>query len=135
MNTKKCSFGDGIVIRPNGKDDLDPCFYRDKELYVNVTVRVSECKRCGHKELEWLRQDNTIEAVELETFPDEDKYHRKWFAVPKDWLIDLLERMDQLNERKGVNLENFLDNYIWEETMVIYEQAESEKKILREENL
>lgn len=60
----KCSF-DGIEVRPDGVNALDPCLYEDVTMYKNVTVIVSKCKRCGHIELSWLRQENT-EEISLE---------------------------------------------------------------------
>lgn len=74
-----------------------------------------------------------IEEVELCTFPDDDKDYCKTFVVHKDWLIDLLESLDSLNERKGVDLENFLQNYVWDETWFIYLQAKAKSKLIREE--
>ena len=56
---KKCSFGDGITIKPNGVDELDPCIYEDIEMYTNVTVVVSKCIKCGHIEVTWIKQENT----------------------------------------------------------------------------
>ena len=46
MNNK-CSFGD-MTIKPNGINELDPCIYEDIEMYTNVTVVISRCKKCGH---------------------------------------------------------------------------------------
>lgn len=57
----KCSFGEGIIIKPDGVNELDACIYEDIEKYSNVTVIVSRCKRCGHIEISWIRQDNTEE--------------------------------------------------------------------------
>lgn len=56
---EKCSFGDGVVIKPNGVDELDPCIYEDIEMYTNVTVVISKCIKCGHVEVTWMKQDNT----------------------------------------------------------------------------
>lgn len=56
----KCSFGD-ISIKPDGVNELDPCIYEDIEMYANVTVVISRCKKCGHIDISWLRQDNTEE--------------------------------------------------------------------------
>ena len=55
----KCSFGDGISIKPDGKNEIDPCIYEDIEMWHNVTVVVSKCIHCGHVEISWMRQDNT----------------------------------------------------------------------------
>ncbi len=63
------------------------------------------------------------ETVELCTFPDDDKDYCTAFSVPKAWLLALLGRMDALNNREGVDLERFLDNYVWDETYFIHEQA------------
>lgn len=57
---QKCHFGD-MSIRPDGVNELDPCVYETVEVYQNVTVSVLRCKHCGHTEIEWFRQDNTIE--------------------------------------------------------------------------
>ena len=54
-----CSFGEGITIKPDGVNELDPCVYEDIEIYANVTVIISRCKKCGKIELSWLRQENT----------------------------------------------------------------------------
>lgn len=71
--------------------------------------------------------------VDLCTFPDDDKDYCKNFSVPKDWLIDILERLDSFNERKGVDLENFFDNYIWDETWFIYLEAKATNNLISEE--
>ena len=70
--------------------------------------------------------------VGLCTFPDDDKDYCKYFEVPKDWLIDILERLDDMNERKGTDLENFLNNYVWDETWFIYLLAKDKGKLTME---
>lgn len=60
MECKKCSF-DGITIKPDGINELDPCVYEDIVMYANVTVLISRCKKCGHIDISWMRQDNTDE--------------------------------------------------------------------------
>jgi len=57
---KKCELPEGMVIRPDGENELDPCLYEEVETYRNVTVHVLRCKRCGNTEIEWTRQPNTI---------------------------------------------------------------------------
>jgi hypothetical protein len=74
-----------------------------------------------------------MRSIELCTFPDDDRDYCKYFEVPKDWLIDVLERLDNMNERKGVDLENFLDNYVWDETWFIYELAKAKGKLIMEQ--
>lgn len=72
-------------------------------------------------------------TIELCTFPNSDKDYCKTFSVPKEWLIDLLERVDQLHNREGVSLERFLEEYVWDETWFVYLQAKNAGKLLKEE--
>lgn len=67
--------------------------------------------------------------VGLCSFPDDDKDYCKYFEVPERWLMEILESM---NDRKGVDLERFLDNYIWDETWFIYELAKKNGKLIME---
>ncbi len=60
----KCRHGDGDISRI-GEHDVDPCLYVEEEAYRNVTVHIMRCKRCGHVEISWERQDDT-EEVEIE---------------------------------------------------------------------
>lgn len=68
----KCQFPGGMVIKPDGMNELDPCVYEEIERYANVTVSISRCVRCGHTEISWIRQENTekIELDEQEDMPD-----------------------------------------------------------------
>ena len=64
----KCAFGDGITritIKPDCAHELAPCLYQEIETYENVTVHILRCVRCGHIEVEWERQDNTIDISEV----------------------------------------------------------------------
>ena len=61
--SNRCSFGD-MVIKPDGINELDPCIYEDIEMYANVTVVVSRCKKCGNIDIRWMRQENT-EEIEI----------------------------------------------------------------------
>ena len=63
MSEKKCSFEGGVTIKPNGVDELDPCFYEIAEVHTNVTVIVRKCKRCGYIDLSWVRQDDTEDVI------------------------------------------------------------------------
>lgn len=60
---KKCSFGDGVTIKPDGIHELDPCEYEVKEIHRNVTVEVIQCKHCGHVEVLWHRQEDTEDEL------------------------------------------------------------------------
>ncbi len=64
MTGHKCTFGDGITVKPDGRSELDPCLYQEIGTYENVTVHIPRCVRCGHITVEWERQDNTIDITE-----------------------------------------------------------------------
>lgn len=57
----KCKFPDGMVIKPDGINELDPCIYETVEAYANAIVEVQRCKKCGHVEVVWHRTVDTIE--------------------------------------------------------------------------
>ena len=59
---EKCCFPPGVIVKPDGGNELDPCVYEEVECYKNVTVHVMRCLRCGHVEISWERQDNTEEV-------------------------------------------------------------------------
>jgi hypothetical protein len=84
---------------------------------------------------DWYHESCGVLAktIELCTFPKDDNDYSHSFTIPRDWLIDILEKMDGLNERKGVNLKNFLENYVWDETYFIYENAKKNGVLLEEE--
>lgn len=63
----KCSFGEGVVIKPDGINELDPCIYQDIEKYKNVTVTVSKCMYCGEIHISWEMQPDTQE-LDVEDF-------------------------------------------------------------------
>ena len=56
---EKCKFPEGIIIKPDGKNELDPCIYEDIDKYSNVTITISRCVKCGHIEISWERQEDT----------------------------------------------------------------------------
>lgn len=55
----KCQHPNGIIIKPDGVNELDPCVYEDIEVYKNVTVTISRCMNCGNIEISWQRQPET----------------------------------------------------------------------------
>ena len=59
----KCNFPEGVVIKLDSVHELDPCCYEVAERHRNVTVEVLKCKRCGHAEISWYRQDDTESEV------------------------------------------------------------------------
>lgn len=60
----KCSMPDGLVIKPDGVNELDPCLYQTEEVYTNCTVEVSRCKKCGCYNVSWYRTAATEEVPE-----------------------------------------------------------------------
>ena len=54
---EKCKFPDGVTIKPDGVNELDPCVYECELEVHGVTVRVLKCVKCGHYELEWEREE------------------------------------------------------------------------------
>ena len=52
----KCQFPDGVVVKPDGVNELDPCLYEEIEVVKHCTVHVLRCQRCGHIEIEWERE-------------------------------------------------------------------------------
>ena len=55
----KCSFPDGVTVKPDGIHELDPCLYQTTEIHRNVTVEIRRCVRCGHVDIAWRKQDDT----------------------------------------------------------------------------
>lgn len=44
----KCIMPDGLKIKPDGTNELDPCICETIEQYGNITVAISKCIKCGH---------------------------------------------------------------------------------------
>lgn len=57
---EKCKFPDGVAIKPDGVNELDPCVYEVEAEYHNVTVQVLRCTKCGCMDLAWKVQKNTF---------------------------------------------------------------------------
>lgn len=68
---KKCTWGDSLLfsgeyegramkisVKPDGVHELDPCVYEEVETVKNATVHVLRCKKCGHVEIEWERNND-----------------------------------------------------------------------------
>ena len=58
----KCQHPDGAQVFI-GEHELDPCLYEEVEKWENVTVTILKCKRCGHIEIEWQKQEDTIRLL------------------------------------------------------------------------
>ena len=66
----KCRYPDGIVILPDGENELDPCVYEVERTLKNVTIQILRCKKCGHMEISWVKQLDTIEIPDEEFFEE-----------------------------------------------------------------
>lgn len=53
--------GNPVTILPDGQHPLDPCEYVEIARLRNVTISVLQCKKCGHIEISWERQEDTEE--------------------------------------------------------------------------
>jgi len=71
---------DGLVIKPDGVNELDPCLYQTEQVLTNCTVEVSRCKKCGAYNISWYRTPWTKEVPEeqwettlLPYFPEKEE--------------------------------------------------------------
>ena len=141
LNEGSLGIGDWVLISPDDKHYNIVI----REVFVSSVCSgqtIRKCKTLSNKILkeieEYRKRTNGEESEEddtvaLDTFPNDDRNFSRHFVVPKSWLIDILERLDGFNERKGVDLERFLQNYIWDETWFIYLQAKKDEVIISEE--
>lgn len=60
----KCSMPDGLEIKPDGVNELDPCIFKIEEVYTNCTVQVSRCEKCGEYDISWYRTPATEKVPE-----------------------------------------------------------------------
>lgn len=79
----KCSFPDGVEIKPDGVNALDPCLYVRKETHKNVTVYIDQCSKCGHVIISWGHQPNTESTIygELVEDPTADNFIQQVFEI------------------------------------------------------
>lgn len=66
INKHKCKLPDGIIIKPDGVNELDPCLLETKQILSNCLVIVSRCKNCGSVSVSWKRTEQTEEIPEEE---------------------------------------------------------------------
>jgi len=66
INNHKCKLPDGIIIQPDGVNELDPCLLETKQIFSNCVVIVSRCKNCGSVSVSWKRTEQTEEIPEEE---------------------------------------------------------------------
>lgn len=55
----KCQFPKGMVIKPDGVNELDACPRNLMQVFKNVTVEVWQCPICGSIDISWKKQDDT----------------------------------------------------------------------------
>ena len=61
---EKCHFPDGIIIKPDGENELDPCTYETVKVLTNCIIEICRCKRCGNESVSWRRTNETQELTE-----------------------------------------------------------------------
>ena len=54
----KCQFPNGMKIKPDGVNELDPCVYEDIEIHTNCTVIISRCTKCSNLEISWIKNED-----------------------------------------------------------------------------
>ena len=135
-----------VFLRVLTKDEALRLYWERKRVYFiyeNNRIYKANCRKVC-KDRQYLIDHYDVyhevcgvveQTVELCTFPKDDADYCLSFLIPKSWLLDILERMDSLNNREGVNLKNFLDNYCWDETWFIYEAAKADNILLKEETV
>lgn len=60
----KCTHPNGITIKPNGVDELDPCIYQTVEEHYDCKVEISRCVKCGNLDISWCRATAAEENIE-----------------------------------------------------------------------
>lgn len=68
MKLCKCKYPDGIMIKPDGVNELDPCLYETDRILTNCTVIISKCTKCGNIDVSWKRTDDTLEIEDSDLF-------------------------------------------------------------------
>lgn len=63
-NGGRCQLPEGLTIRPDGINELDPCLYEEVKMVKHCTVHVLQCMRCGHIEISWERESDTDDCEE-----------------------------------------------------------------------
>lgn len=60
----KCTHPEGITIKPDGINELDPCVYQTIEKHYDCMVEISQCVKCGNIDISWCRATASDEDVE-----------------------------------------------------------------------
>ena len=62
MICEKCKFPDGLKVKPDGENELDPCIYETAQVFTNCIVEVCRCKKCGRVSVSWRITEDTMEV-------------------------------------------------------------------------
>lgn len=59
----RCELPEGVSLKLDGVHELESaCVYELVEVWSNVTVEIWKCPRCGHVDVVWKRQEDTMEG-------------------------------------------------------------------------
>ena len=64
MTHEKCSWGEGITVKPDGIHELSPHIFKEEEVIHNCTVYVSRCIYCGEISISWRRNERSGSGAE-----------------------------------------------------------------------
>ena len=66
-------------------------------------------------------------TTELTTFPESDEFFATYFTVPTDWLVKTLKERDFFeNVNEDFDLNDWLQEYVWDETYFLKSYAEAD---------
>lgn len=115
---------------PDGKY-FDPWFKLD--VFVDIACAhpaFDDCFEDGYLVVFHVNKEYATSYVStLCTFPDDDAFYCKQFSVPREWLIR------QISEEYDMTLEDFMDEYTWDQTCFIYTNAKNACILLYEEEV
>lgn len=64
MECPKCQFPNGIIIKPDGVNELDPCIYEVEHRYTNCIVEICKCRKCGYIDVSWIKTEDTEDIAD-----------------------------------------------------------------------
>lgn len=54
----------GIVFKPDGIHEAEPCMFELTQKLRNVTVEILTCPKCGNVSIGWYMQEDTEDITE-----------------------------------------------------------------------
>ncbi len=130
-NCEKFFFGEyglkKFMERQKSADDVFVVEYDEREYELGDFVFLG-CPNCKTDSYLMYLGDGVL----LDTFPDDDKDYCKTFVVEKSVFLKILDWLASGEQNSEIDVENFFENYVWEETEIIYEKAKEENEILFE---